>query len=88
MTVMTAVADDDGDKAAELKRLRDALYWVRMQAMVHYVGQAFEPQHMKEIVDLADNALDGGPVPDYRQSVEEAQRRAKEMAQWFEENAE
>lgn len=40
-----------------------ALEFIRRAAWVHYLGQAFDPEHMRDISQLAADALCGTPIP-------------------------
>lgn len=67
-------------------RLTNVLEWIRFQATLHYIGQAFEPEHMRAIGNLAADALDGRLVdlPDYREAMEQAEERGKELHEQLE----
>lgn len=62
-------------------RLTNALEWIRFHAMLHYLGNAFEPEHMRSIANLAADALDGRLVdlPDYHEAMELATERGREL---------
>lgn len=40
-----------------------ALEFIRRAAWVHYIGGAFDPEHMRDIANLAADALCGTPMP-------------------------
>lgn len=77
------------------ERYRNALLWVRTVAGMHYFGGAFEPEHMRDLANLAANALDGTDLPDCEEQTRAAQARARdaarrfgrEMAEWREEGS-
>jgi len=52
-----------------IHKLENALRWIRLQAGIHYYGEAFEPEHMRAIANMAADALSNVPldviVPDY-----------------------
>jgi hypothetical protein len=80
--VRSAVANeltpDDGEEY-----YNSALHWIRYTATIHYLGDAFEPVHMREIANFAAAALRGEPVADYQKATAEAKEKAKEMMAWF-----
>lgn len=63
------------------ERYRNALEWVRMIAMMHYLGGAFESVHMRDLAYVAANALDGRDLPDFEESTAKARKKA---ARWAE----
>jgi len=65
------------------ERYRNALLWVRTIAGMHYFGGAFDPEHMRDIANLAANALDGKDLPDCEERMRAARARAREMAERF-----
>jgi len=78
----TFFEDDDWYDTAmdEIDRLRSALKWIRQVATVHYIGGAFDPEHMGELANMATDALNGEPVIDYDAAMERAKVKA---AEWF-----
>jgi hypothetical protein len=62
------------------KRYRNALLWIRTIAGLHYFGDAFNPEHMRALANLAANALDGNDLPDFGERMREGKQRAREMA--------
>lgn len=69
------------DTERRTRSLEDALRWIRHIANIHYLGQAFDPEHMAAISEFADGALRGEPVPDFAQAMVEAKNRAKVLAE-------
>jgi transcriptional regulator with XRE-family HTH domain len=63
------------------ERYRNALLWIRTIAGLHYFGDAFDPEHMRTLANLAADALDGKDVPDFDERMAEGKRRAQEMAE-------
>lgn len=63
--------------------LENALYWIRFQAGLHHLGDAFDPIHMWAISSLAHDALAGNPVPDWAEHVEKAQEAADRWAETY-----
>ena len=63
-------------------RYRNALLWIRTIAGMHYFGDAFNPEHMRALANLAADALDlrGKDIPDFEERMADAKRRAREMA--------
>lgn len=51
-------------------RYQNALKWIQAAAMLHYIGGAFEPEHMRAIGNLAADALSGRrDFPDYDEKM-------------------
>ena len=65
------------------ERYRNALLWVRTVAGMHYLGGAFEPEHMRDLANLAANALDGTDLPDCEESSAKARKKARKWAERF-----
>jgi hypothetical protein len=65
----------------------NTLKWIRHIAGAHYWGGAFEPGHMRDIANVAANALDGKVLPDYdtvwAKAREKGQTLAAEYAEEF-----
>lgn len=72
------LTSDDGKEYYE-----SALHWIRQVAGTHYIGDAFEPVHMRELANFATAALRGDPITDYEEATAEAQRWAAEMMAFF-----
>lgn len=75
-----AVAQEDNHA------LRNALMWIRLQAGLHYMGQAFDPEHMRGLANLAADALlptwdAQARLPDYEKTMRRAQRRGVKLAE-------
>jgi hypothetical protein len=50
---------------------------------LHYFGDAFDPEHMRRIANLAAEALDlhsGKDFPDYDEAMEKARTKARDLA--------
>lgn len=64
-----------------------ALKWIRFKANLHYIGDAFDPEHMREIANLAANTLAGNKpqLPDFDEAMEKAKAEGARMAAWFRE---
>jgi hypothetical protein len=60
-----------------------ALEWIRFTASMHYIGDAFDPVHMRELANFAIAALRGEPITDYDQATARAKEKAAEMMAWF-----
>jgi hypothetical protein len=61
-------------------RYRNALLWIRTIAGMHNFGDAFNPEHMRTLANLAGDALAGKDIPDFDERMAEAKVRAQEMA--------
>jgi hypothetical protein len=70
----------DGKRITPEERYRNALLWIRTIAGMHYFGDAFNPEHMRALANLAANALGGKDVPDFEERMAASKRRAREMA--------
>jgi hypothetical protein len=70
-------------QTAEIVRLRNALKWIRQSAMVHFLGDAFDPVHMEELANQANDALEGEPVDDFDEVMARAKVKAREWAKAF-----
>jgi hypothetical protein len=72
------------------ERYRRALQWIRATAGLHYFGAAFEPEHMRDLANVAADALDlrwsaegtrlHEDLPDYEAAMEQAKISAREWA--------
>lgn len=60
-----------------IHRLETALKWIRFQAGLHYLGGAFEPEHMRALANMAADGLSHDPIPDLS-DFEEAMEIARE----------
>lgn len=58
------VTRERDEARAEVKRLRDALDEIRATAALHYIGGAFDPEHMRAIANYVIGTLDGENAPD------------------------
>jgi hypothetical protein len=65
------------------ERYRNALLWVRTIAGMHYLGGAFEPEHMRDLANLAANALTGRDLADFEESAVKARKKAAKWAERF-----
>ena len=52
---------------------------IRVIAVLHYIGAAFEPEHMRTLANIAADALDDRPIP-APPDPEEISERAREWA--------
>jgi hypothetical protein len=64
-------------------RYRNALTWIRHVAGLHYMGGAFDPEHMRDLANLATAALQGKNLPDYAETMKQGQQKAAEWAALF-----
>lgn len=64
--------------------LRNALKWISHLSALHYLGAAFDPEHMLDISRLARDALSGvSTLPDFDESMANARDAAAAMAHLF-----
>jgi hypothetical protein len=62
-------------------RHENALKWIRLITGLHYFGGAFEPEHMRDLANIAADALAGTrDLPDFDEAQERSQRKAAEWA--------
>jgi hypothetical protein len=76
------VPDEDQDPEEleeEVDALRNALFWIHYIAGMHYIGQAFEPDHMRALSNLAADALAGKDLPDYEEAMKKARVAADHL---------
>lgn len=70
-----------------VQNLENTLRWIRSLALTHYFGDAFDPEHMRSIANMAADALmewQGGELktmPDFDGCAEEAKLKAAEWAE-------
>jgi hypothetical protein len=73
----------EGTPVDDAARYENALLWVRHLAGAHYQGGAFDPEHMRALANIAEDALIGREVPDFedagRRAVEQAREHAAEL---------
>lgn len=84
--VLLGEEPDPDDVQARLRNHINALEHIRHAALLHYVGDAFDPEHMRGIGNLATTALDGGPVPPMP-DPEHIRAGARAWALWLEEHS-
>jgi hypothetical protein len=60
-----------------------ALQWIRYFATMHWLGDAFDPIHMRQIANFASAAIRGEAISDYDQATARARVKAAEMMAWF-----
>lgn len=63
------------------------LHWIHQTATMHWLGDAFDPVHMRNLADLAATAIRGEPIMSYEEAMVEARERAAEMFASFNEEA-
>lgn len=69
------------DRTQPAYRERNALKWISLIAGLHYFGDAFNPEHMRTLANVAADALAGQrDLPDFEESQAEGKRWAREMA--------
>jgi len=69
--------------SVEHQRYKNTLTWIRHVAGLHYFGGAFNPEHMRDLANMATAALQGKDFPDYDQSIARAQETAAEWVALF-----
>ena len=71
------------ESAATAHRYQNALTWIRHVAGLHYLGGAFDPEHMRDLANMATAALQGKDFPDYAESMARGREKAAEWAALF-----
>ena len=81
-----ASSDELDRMAARLYRAENALKWVNYLTATHYLGGAFEPGHMRDLSNMAADALDcQRDLPDYEETTAAAREKARvRAAKWSE----
>jgi hypothetical protein len=64
----------------------NALRWIRHISLIHYMGGAFEPEHMRDIADLAGQALNGKKIERFPHLKELEQAVEEKARLWMEED--
>jgi hypothetical protein len=93
-TVREVLADDPvAETAARLvetgARYENALLWIRHLATLHYLGDAFDPEHMRTLANIAANVLTEDArfrtddLPDFEQARDEARAEAERLSELF-----
>lgn len=59
--------------------LENALKWLRQVALLHYMGGAFEPEHMRDIANVAAKVIGGKTLPDYDLAMARSRERADRL---------
>jgi hypothetical protein len=57
----------------------NGLKWIAHVAALHYMGGAFDPEHMKALADMALATLAGEELPDFDESMAAARVKGREM---------
>jgi len=71
-------------RQSQAYRHENALKWIRLITGLHYFGDAFNPEHMRDLANIAADALAGTKdLPDFEESQEKSRERAAEMAEFF-----
>lgn len=66
---------------SEEERLKNGLRWIGHLAGTHYLGGAFDPEHMKAIADLCEEVIGGRVFEDFDTAAADALRRGRERHQ-------
>lgn len=61
-----------GELLARIKQLENTLKWIRFNAGLHYIGQAFDPEHMRFLANMAAEGIYGDKLPDFDLAVADA----------------
>lgn len=64
----------------------NALKWIRQVALLHYIGGAFESEHMRDIANVAAKVMNGKELPDYDEAMAKADLRTAELYASFREH--
>jgi hypothetical protein len=60
-----------------------ALQWIRYFATMHWLGDAFDPVHMRQIANFASAAIRGEPIDDFAEATARARAKAAELMAFF-----
>lgn len=71
----------DADPRTVEDNYANTLKWIAHVAAGHYMGGAFDPEHMKALADLAMTTLAGDELPDFDESMTAARERGREKWQ-------
>lgn len=78
--------DAQGPAAAREVNLFNALEQIRRIASLHYLGGAFDPEHMRTLANIAADALNGRDIPPVAEPSDETREAciamAEEYAKW------
>lgn len=69
-----ALTAEDIARQRDVDNLRNGLDRIRLLAGIHYLGGAFMPEHMRDLANLAVDALNGKEIPpiDYEGATQRA----------------
>lgn len=70
------------DLSHDTENLRRCLERIRLRAGLHFLGQAFDPEHMFDLATMAEKGLAGERFPPLLSS-EEALIQAREKYGWL-----
>ena len=69
--------------SVEHQRYKNTLTWIRHVAGLHYFGGAFNPEHMRDLANMATAVLQGKALPDYDEVMDRSRVKAAEYAALF-----
>ncbi len=83
--VASLLKDQLSDALDRQDVLENALKWVRFRAGLHMLGGAFNPEHMRDLANLAADAIAGRrpELPDLDEAWKSAQEEGTRLAAWF-----
>jgi len=80
---VVAMGEELESRRQRILRLEAALKWIRFDAGLHYLGQAFDPEHMRALANMAADALGSRApeLPDFDEAMKEAQAEGARLAE-------
>ena len=75
-------ADYSDQLIDRVAQLENTLEWIGHLARTHYLGGAFDPEHMRAIANLTVDGLTGKELPNFQDSMKAALEHGKK--QWEE----
>lgn len=71
------------DPTTRLTNYYNALEQIRIIASLHYLGGAFDPEHMRTLATIAVDALNGREIPPVPEVTDEVRQKCIEQAQEY-----
>lgn len=71
------------DPTTRLTNFYNALDQIRRIASLHYLGGAFDPEHMRTLANIATDALNGREIPPVGEPSDEVRETCIRMAEEY-----